>query len=284
MNRSVSTHHPKNFQINHLVWLGLLLVFLLLILFGSKIALPLYALVSKPFAWLAEPMNDVRSSFNLPFLSAFLLGLLGALAPCQLSTGSAALAWFGKDASKGLDWPKVGLFFFGKVLVYVGFAFVALVLFKGQMSAPGEFFNTVRKIISPLMVVMGLFLLGLLRVPAPNLTLRRLYIWGETRGDYLGAFALGIAFSLAFCPTMFWLFFGLVLPSALDAEVGALFPFAFALGTSLPLLLVLLLLDRGKSKGQLLGTVRRGGRWLNGVAGVVLVLIGLYDTTIYWFI
>jgi cytochrome c-type biogenesis protein len=284
MNRSVSARRARKLQPSHLTWLGLLLVFLLLVVFGSKIALPLYALVSKPFAWLAEPVNAVRSSFNLPLLSAFLLGLLGALAPCQLSTGSAALAWFGKDASRGLDWPKVGLFFFGKVLVYVGFAFVALVLFKGQMSAPGEFFNTVRKVISPLMVVMGLFLLGLIRLPAPNLTMSKLYTWGETRGGYLGAFALGVAFSLAFCPTMFWLFFGLVLPSALDAEVGALFPFAFALGTSLPLLLVLLLIDKGKSKGQVLGTVRRGGRWLNRVAGVLLVLVGLYDTTIYWFI
>jgi cytochrome c-type biogenesis protein len=284
MNRSVPARRSRKLQTSHLTWLGLLLVFLFLVFFGSKIALPLYALVSRPFAWLAEPVNEVRSSFNLPLLSAFLLGLLGALAPCQLSTGSAALAWFGKDASKGLDWPKVGVFFFGKVLVYVGFAFIALVLFKGQMSAPGEFFNAVRKIISPLMVVMGLLLLGLLRLPAPNLTMRKLYTWGETRGGYLGAFALGIAFSLAFCPTMFWLFFGLVLPSALDAEVGALFPFAFALGTSLPLLLVLLLLDRGKSKGQLLGTVRRGGHPLTIIAGVVLVLVGLYDTTIYWFI
>jgi cytochrome c-type biogenesis protein len=284
MNRSVPARRARKLQTSHLTWLGLLLVFLFLVFFGSKIALPLYALVSRPFAWLADPVNAVRSSFNLPFLSAFLLGLLGALAPCQLSTGSAALAWFGKDASKGLDWPKVGVFFFGKVLVYVGFAFVALVLFKGQMSAPGEFFNAVRKIISPLMVVMGLLLLGLLRLPAPNLTMRKLYTWGETRGGYLGAFALGIAFSLAFCPTMFWLFFGLVLPSALDADVGALFPFAFALGTSLPLLLVLLLLDRGKSKGQLLGTVRRGGHPLTIIAGVVLVLVGLYDTTIYWFI
>jgi cytochrome c-type biogenesis protein len=282
MNRSVSARRPR-FQISHLVWLGLL-VFLFLVFFGSKIALPLYALVSRPFAWLAEPVNDVRSSFNLPLLSAFLLGLLGALAPCQLSTGSAALAWFGKDASKGLDWPKVGLFFFGKVLVYVGFAFVALVLFKGQMSAPGEFFNAVRKIISPLMVIMGLFLLGLIRLPAPNFTMKRLYTWGKTRGGYFGAFALGIAFSLAFCPTMFWLFFGLVLPSTLHSSVGAFFPLFFALGTSLPLLLVLLLLDRGKSKGQLLGTVRRGGHPLNVVAGAVLVLIGLYDTTIYWFI
>jgi cytochrome c-type biogenesis protein len=283
MNRSFLVRRVRNLQPSHLTWLGLVLVFLFLVFFGSKIALPLYALISRPFAWLAEPVNEVRSSFNLPFLSAFLLGLLGALAPCQLSTGSAALAWFGKDADKGLDWPKVGLFFFGKVLVYVGFAFLALVLFKGQMSTPGEFFNTVRNIISPLMVVMGLFLLGLLRLPAPNLTLKELYTWGETRGGFLGAFALGIAFSLAFCPTMFWLFFGLVLPSALDSSVGAFFPLIFALGTSIPLLLVLLLLDKGKGKGQVLRRARRGGRWLNGVAGVVLVLVGLYDTTIYWF-
>jgi cytochrome c-type biogenesis protein len=75
-----------------------------------------------------------------------------------------------------------------------------------------------------------------------------------------------------------------MLPSALDSALGAFFPLLFALGTSLPLLLVLLLIDRGKPKGQVLGRMRRGGRWLNLVAGVLLVLIGLYDTTIYWFL
>jgi cytochrome c-type biogenesis protein len=284
MNRSVSPSHVVGKPRNRWLWFAFLLVVLVLLVFGAKLALPLYALVSKPFSWLAEPVNTVRSSLNLPLIGAFLLGLLGALAPCQLSTGAAAAAWFGKDSSQGLAWSKVSCFFVGKVIVYVGFAFVALVLFKGEMNAPALLFTTVRKLISPAMIVMGLFLLGLIRLPAPNVTMAKLYRWAETRGGYVGAFALGMAFSLAFCPTMFWLFFGLMLPSALDSGLGALFPLAFALGTSLPLLLVLLLLDRGKKKGELLSTMRRGGRWLNLGAGALLVLIGLYDTAIYWFL
>jgi cytochrome c-type biogenesis protein len=289
MNRTASPSHVVGKPRNQWLWLAFFLVVLVLLVFGSKLALPLYTLLAKPFSWLAEPVNTVRSSLNLPLLGAFLLGLLGALAPCQLSTGVAAAAWFGKDSSQGLAWSKVTFFFVGKVIVYVGFAFIALVLFKGEMTAPGGLFITVRKLISPVMIVMGLFLLGLVRLPAPNLTLNRFYTWAQARGGYLGAFALGVAFSLAFCPTMFWLFFGLMLPSALDSSLGALFPLAFALGTSLPLLLVLLLLDSGKKnsgkkKGQVLGTMRRGGQWLNLVAGVLLVLIGLYDTTIYWFL
>ena len=284
MNRSLSPSREPLKPRNRWLWFAFLLVVVVLLVFGSRLSLPLYSLLSKPFSWLAEPVNTVRSSLNLPLLGAFLLGLLGALAPCQLSTGAAAAAWFGRDAKEGLAWSKIAFFFFGKMIVYVGFAFVALVLFGGEMNAPASLFTTVRKIISPAMIVMGLFLLGLIRLPAPNLTVNKLFRWAETRGGYLGAFSLGFAFSLAFCPTMFWLFFGLMLPSALDSGLGALFPLAFALGTSLPLLLVLLLLDRGKKKGELLTTMRRGGRWLNFGAGVLLVLIGFYDTTIYWFL
>src|SRR5438477_39404 len=51
-----------------------------------------------------------------------------------------------------------------------------------------------------------------------------------------GAFLLGTAFSFAFCPTLFLLFFGLTIPLALQSSLGVVYPGVFALGTTLPLI------------------------------------------------
>jgi cytochrome c-type biogenesis protein len=55
----------------------------------------------------------------------------------------------------------------------------------------------------------------------PNVSLgQRLSRWLEARVSHegiQGAFSLGIAVSLAFCPTLFWLFFGLLMPLALSS-------------------------------------------------------------------
>ncbi|WP_027888005.1 sulfite exporter TauE/SafE family protein [Meiothermus taiwanensis] len=262
---------------------------LALVLFGAPLAAlapSLYALASQPYAWLAEPINTLRLGLGIPLLSAFLLGLLGALAPCQLSTNAAALSWLARDAleAQGSAWKRVGWFLLGKALVYLALAGVAVWVFGGTFTAPGALFTGVRRVLGPLMVLMGFLLLGLIRLPGPSLGPGRLGDWARARGGSLGAFTLGAAFGLAFCPTMFFLFFGAMLPAAVASRAGLVFPALFALGTAVPVLLILALLDRGKPKGEVLGEMRRGGRRLNLASGVVLVVAGLYDTLVYWFL
>lgn len=262
---------------------------LVLALLGPQLAglaPSLYALANQPYAWLAEPINTLRLGLGIPLLSAFLLGLLGALAPCQLSTNAAAISWFAQDAlqTQGSAWRRVGWFLLGKALVYLLLAGIAVWVFGGTFTAPGALFTGIRRALGPLMVLMGFLLLGLIRLPGPSLGPGRLGAWAQARGGSLGAFALGAAFGLAFCPTMFFVFFGVMLPMAVASRVGLIFPALFALGTAVPVLLILALLDRGKPKGEVLSGVRRSGRWLNLASGVVLVLAGLYDTLVYWFL
>lgn len=144
----------------------------------------------------------------------------------------------------------------------------------------------VRRALGPLMILLGLFMLGWLRLrlPLPTGAASRLKTWAEARGGAIGAFGLGTAFGLAFCPTLFWLFFGLMLPTAIASSTGVLFPALFALGTAAPLLLMLALLGRAGQKREVMGGMRRFNRVLTVVAGVILVLAGLYDTVVYWFV
>jgi len=98
-----------------------------------------------------------------------------------------------------------------------------------------------------------------------------------------GAYLLGVAFSFAVCPTLFWLFFGLTIPLALRSPGGWSFPGLFAVGASLPLVALVVLATVGSSAADALaGGVRRIERPRHVGAAVVLLLAGLHDTLVYW--
>ena len=252
----------------------------------KTLALDLYMLASSIYAAVAEPINNVRLDLGIPAVGAFLLGLMAATAPCQLSTNTAAIAYFSTDAAQGRGWGRVLLFLSGKMLIYLTLAGVAMWVFGGSIDVPGALFVGVRRAIGPLMILLGLFMLGWLhlRLPLPTGAAVRLRNWAKARGGPTGAFALGCAFGLAFCPTLFLLFFGLMLPTAIASNTGVLFPALFALGTSVPLLFLLTLIGALGPDREVMGGMRRTNRVLSIIAGVILVLTGFYDTIVYWFI
>lgn len=252
----------------------------------TDVALTLYGWANRLNAVVAGPINTLRLGVGVPAVGAFLLGLLAATAPCQLSTNAAAVAFFSKDAVSGGVWGRVLLFLTGKTLVYLTLAGIAVWLFGGSFSAPGPLLIAVRRVLGPLMILLGLVTLGWLRLrfALPTGGAARLQTWAESRGGMAGSLSLGAAFGLAFCPTLFWLFFGLMLPSALASSTGVLFPALFALGTGVPLLLMLGLISYVSPKREVMGGMHRFHRALSVLAGAVLILAGLYDTVVYWLI
>lgn len=135
-----------------------------------------------------------------------------------------------------------------------------------------------------LVILVGLGLLGLwrLRFGAGLRLAGRLREGLRPRGAG-GAYLLGVVFSFAFCPTLFWLFFGLTVPLALRSAGGWSFPGLFALGASLPLLAAAGLVAAGVAAADAVaGGLRSLERTLRVAAGAVLLLAGLHDTLVYW--
>jgi cytochrome c biogenesis protein CcdA len=245
-----------------------------------------YSILSTLSAAVSEPLAELDARIGLPLVSALLFGLLGATSPCQLTTNAGALAYAARGAGRRSAVARSALaYLLGKVLVYtlVGTAVILAGRQLAQNSIP--IIVVARKVLGPLMIVLGLYLLGLIRLH---------FSLGQGLADRLearagpgagGAFLLGIAFSFAFCPTLFLLFFGLTIPLALRSPVGLVYPGVFALGTTLPLLGLasLLTLGVGATGGYVQGA-RRLDTWLRPAAGVVLILAGLNDTIIYWLI
>ncbi len=250
-----------------------------------------YRVLSGLFNVLASPIRGLADAINLPLVSALLFGLLGTTAPCQLSTNVAALAFLSRGVGdRRRIWGQTLAFVAGKVTVYllVGGVVVALGL---QLNQIGEKVIPVvvvaRRALGPLLIVVGLLMLGLL---SSRLSLGgRFSSWlnekvGRRQG-VIPAYLLGVAFSFTFCPTLFWLFFGLTIPLAIASPGGVVFPGVFAIGTVLPVLGLAVLLASGKvNVGQFVKHFKAANVWIQRGVGVVFILIGINEIVLYWLI
>lgn len=246
-----------------------------------------YQLLSSFNRALAEPIRALSDDVGFAPVTVLLLGVLGALSPCQLTTGLSALALIGRRPDRR---PVIAGFAYvaGKALVYalLGGAFVVLGSALATSAIP--VIQVVRRILGPLMILIGLVLIGALRSQLSLGLGERVAASAADRLDATrprGAFVLGMAFALAFCPTLFLLFFGLTIPLALASAGGLVFPALFALGTAAPLLVLLALLGLGLGgTARVSNTMQRAQPILTQLAGFVLVATGLNDTIVYWFV
>ena len=86
-------------------------------------------------------------------------------------------------------------------------------------------------------------------------------------------------FSLAFCPVSAALFFGSLLPLAVNAGSGLLLPAVYGVATGLPVLVFALLIAFGvKSLSGIFGRVAQIELWARRITGGIFIGVGLYKT------
>jgi cytochrome c biogenesis protein CcdA len=245
-----------------------------------------YLLLSQASATLSLPLRGAADQLPLPVFTVLLFGLVGALSPCQLTTNLSAIAYVSRRPGEGQIWSEALGYTVGKMLVYTLLGGAVIILgFTLQQSAIPIVVIT-RKIVGPLMIVIGFGLMGLIRLRGSFG--ERLARWLRAQipqKGVLGAFLLGTVFSFSFCPTLLWLFFGLMIPLALASTGGWTFPGLFALGTALPLLVFAGLLVSGTDlSSKLTDRLKRYHQNISKVSGGIFILAGVNDTLTYWFI
>jgi len=212
--------------------------------------------------------------------TAFWLGLLTAVSPCPLATNIAAVSFLARRVDSPREVFLAGILYtLGRVLTY---AVLGVLLATSALSAPGvsaALQSTVSRLLGPLLVLVGMILLGLLSLPSfgggafETLTRR-----AEEMGLF-GALLLGVMFSLAFCPVSAALFFGSLLPLAVNAGSGLLLPAVYGVATGLPVLAFALLIAFGvKSLSGVFGRVTRIELWARRITGGIFIGVGLYKT------
>lgn len=242
----------------------------------------MYEVFSQISNFLSEPfINIAYSTKGIPLLSAFILGLIGALAPCQFTANLGAITIYGNQSlQRGLAWKEVTSFIAGKIFVFTVLGLIVWIVGKEFQSTLTLYFPWVRRVVGPFLIIIGLFMLGFIKM---NGMVNIGKIPERFKKGKLGAFFMGVSFSLGFCPTMFVLFFITLMPMVLSTSYGAVLPSVFAIGTSVPLIITILLIwyfgmdERFmKKKGRRLGAI------VQKVAGWTLIAIGVIDTITYW--
>ncbi|GLB61690.1 sulfite exporter TauE/SafE family protein [Cytobacillus sp. NCCP-133] len=228
-------------------------------------------------------LNLARSFESIPILFAFLLGIVGAMAPCQFTGNIGAITLYGsKSLQKELAWVDVFFFTLGKIVVFTGLGLLVWFLGRGFESQLTIYFPWFRKVIGPMFFIVGIFMLGFIKIKRTLILLeipKRFFQKGK-----MGSFFMGVSFSLGFCPTMFVLFFVTLMPIVFSTSYGIVLPSLFAIGTSLPLFLAMLLIWYFGASGAVMKKGRRIGLYIQRVAGVILVVLGVLDTITYWII
>ena len=245
-----------------------------------------YVLLSQFSTTLGEPLRQFAGRINLPLVNAFVFGLIGATAPCQLTTNLSAVAYVSRCPVGERAWQEATAYTLGKLLVYTLIGGAIIGLGREIQGAAVAVAVVARRLLGPLMLLIGLVFLHVLRF---GISLgQRVAKWLQhrvpTRGPW-GAFTLGVIFAFAFCPTLFLLFFGLTIPLGLRSKAGLLIPGLFAIGTSVPLLAYGGLVAMGSGLAErYVQRLARGHAPVRKIAGVIFILVGVNDTLTYWFL
>lgn len=217
--------------------------------------------------------------------SALWLGVLTSISPCPLATNIAAISYIGKGiGSPRRVFATGALYTMGRMLTYLALAalLVASVLSIPQVS---NFLQTyMNKLLGPVLVLVGMFLLDLLPFHfSTSITggaleerVQRLGMWG--------AALLGMLFALSFCPVSAALFFGSLVPLALQHESSLGLPALYGIGTGLPVLVFAFLIAAGaQSVSRAFNRMAKVEKWARAITGVVFVGVGIYFCLIHIF-
>jgi cytochrome c-type biogenesis protein len=232
-------------------------------------------LLSKPFFIMAKDLE------SWPIFFALLLGLVGALAPCQLTGNISAVTLYGnRSIQNKIAWKDVFNFTLGKVAAFSLLGVLVWMLGKGIEHNLTVYFPWLRKIMGPILIMVGLFMIGLIKIKGTFNLFKSSKKYSHA--NPFGSFMLGLSFSLAFCPTMFILFFITLMPVVLSSPYGFILPPVFALGTAIPLLIVIFIIWYLGGSGVVMKKGRKFGMMIQRTAGLLMLVLGILDTLTYW--
>lgn len=224
-----------------------------------------------------EFLTNLLENSTIPWISAMVLGLMTAISPCPLATNITAVGFISKDIeSRNRVFVNGLLYTLGRAVSYT---VIALVIYLGadQFKLSGFFQLYGEKIIGPLLIVIGLFMLDVLKIKFPGMSGLTSKMETKTRWGFWDVLLLGMVFALAFCPYSGILYFGMLIPMTVASASGLYLPAVFALATGIPVIILAWIL--AFSVGSISGVynkIRNFEIWFRRVVAVLFVIIGVY--------
>jgi cytochrome c-type biogenesis protein len=222
-------------------------------------------------------LTNLLDKSSMPWITALILGLMTAISPCPLATNITAIGFISKDLENRNRVFLNGLFYtLGRAVTYT---LIPVIFYFGadQFKLSGFFQRYGEKIIGPLLLLIGIFMLDIIRINFPGLG--RLSERMEKRKSwrFIDALLLGIVFALAFCPYSGVLYFGMLIPLTLSSASGLYLPVVFAIATGIPVIIIAWVLAYTVSGiGGIYNKIKVFELWFRKVIAVLFIIVGIY--------
>ncbi len=229
-------------------------------------------------------LTGMLENSSFPILTAFILGLMTAISPCPLATNITAIGFISKDI---VSQRKV--FFNGLVYTLgraISYSTIGLLFFLGasQFEFAGFFQQWGEKLLGPLLIIIGLFMLGILKLKIPGIGSLTEKMENKSNSGFWGVLLLGLVFALAFCPYSGVLYFGMLMPMTISSVSGLYLPLFFAIATGIPVIIFAWLIAFSVgSIGNVYNKLKFFELWFRRVVAVLFIVVGFfYIFTIYF--
>jgi len=225
-------------------------------------------------------INFLIDNYNIPILTAFLLGVLTSISPCPLATNITAIAYISKEIKTAKHTLLNGIFYtLGRGASYT---ILATLIYFGLSSfqVSSIFQGWGDKVLGPVLIIIGLIMFGIIKINfgKGGEKIEKIKIWLAQKG-FVGSFFLGMLFALAFCPYSGVLFFGALIPLVLKSTEGLLLPPIFAFGTGLPVILFSFIIAFAVQKlSQVFQIMQKIEKVMRYSVATIFIIAGAYYT------
>ncbi|MBN1651431.1 MAG: sulfite exporter TauE/SafE family protein [Bacteroidales bacterium] len=221
---------------------------------------------------------------QVPFITAFILGLMTAISPCPLATNITAIAFIGKDIdNKHRVFINGILYTLGRAITYT---LLGLIFYFGASQFHISTFvqNWGEKLLGPLLILIGIFMLDFIKINFPGLGCLSKKVEEKSKKSFWGVLLLGIVFALAFCPYSGVLYFGMLIPISITSASGLYLPLIFALGTGLPVIIFAWFIAYTVGEvGQVFNKLKTIEKAFRRLVSIIFIGVGIYYCVIYFF-
>jgi len=199
-----------------------------------------------------------------------------------MATNITAIGFIGKDlANRNRVFYNGLMYALGRTVSYT---LLALILFFGadQLRISGVFQQYGEKIIGPLLIVIGIFMLGIIKLNFPAFNKLSERFQNRSRFNYWDVFLLGVIFALAFCPYSGVLYFGMLIPLTVSTS-GLHLPIVFAIATGIPVILFAWVIAYTISgMGSIYKRIKSFEFWFRKAVAFLFLGIGVYYVIAVW--
>ncbi len=231
-----------------------------------------------------EILQNFLETSQFPIFTAFILGLMTAISPCPLATNITAIGYISKDLGSQRKVFMNGLIYtLGRAISY---SVLGLLLFFGasQFEFAGFFQVWGEKVLGPLLIIIGLFMLGVLKLKIPWIGSLTGKMENKNNNGFWHILLLGVVFALAFCPYSGVLYFGMLMPMTISSASGLYLPLFFAIATGIPVIIFAWLIAFSiGSIGRIYSKLKAFEFWFRHIIGILFIGVGIYYTYSIYF-